>query len=329
MKQETLQDWVYRNLVCPVDYHPVKFVDGYFRCPQQHAYPMVDGIPIMLADGKEQTHWAIQRALEFASSQEGMAQLSKDLDHQGDGIHPYVQQAVGATSGNLYRSLIGNLTRYPIPGIRLPRGQNQILLDVGCNWGRWTISAAQQGYQAIGLDPSIDAVIAARHVSRQMGVEPAFVVADGRYLPFAPDIFDYVFSFGVLQHFSEENVALSLAEIKRVLKPKGTSLVQMPNVYGLRNMYQHLRRRGRKPSAFEVRYWTPRSLKETFSQHIGETSVSVDCYFSIGIQPRDLDMLEPKHRLLVHASEALRKCSHKAGWMKYFADSLYLTSVRT
>ena len=60
----------------------------------------------------------------------------------------------------------------------------------------------------MGIDPSLDAVLAARRVSRQLGVEASFVVGDARFLPFANDSFDTVFCYSVLQHFSKENAKI-------------------------------------------------------------------------------------------------------------------------
>src|SRR6185436_11504330 len=160
-----------------------------------------------------------------------------------DKIDEFVQGEIPYTSGNLYFSVQHKLTRYPIPETRLRKGNGERLLDIGCNWGRWSIAAAQKGYKPIGIDPSLDAVLAARRVSKQLGVETDFVVGDARYLPFLADSFDTVFSYGVFQHFSKENVRTSLDEIGRVLKRDGNTLIQMPNKYGIRQ-YQQYRRRG-------------------------------------------------------------------------------------
>jgi len=75
---------------------------------------------------------------------------------------------IGATSGSSYKHLIGNpkLSEYPIPEISLPSASGALLLDLGCNWGRWSISAARNGYSVVGLDPSLGAVLAARRIAR-------------------------------------------------------------------------------------------------------------------------------------------------------------------
>ena len=121
----------------------------------------------------------------------------------------------------------------------------------------------------VGIDPSLKGVLAARRVSRQLGIEGHFLVADGRFLPFPDGSFSRVFSYSVLQHLSKENVQIVLPEIRRVLKTGGEAMVQLPNVFGLRSLYHEIRRGFRETRDFEVRYWTIPELKSTFSRLIG------------------------------------------------------------
>src|ERR1041385_5630502 len=72
-------------------------------------------------------------------------------------IDPVIRHVVGATNGILYRSLIGRLSSYPIPDMKLPEGRGELLLDVGCNWGRWCVTAVKRGYTPVGIDPSLGA----------------------------------------------------------------------------------------------------------------------------------------------------------------------------
>jgi SAM-dependent methyltransferase len=241
-------------------------------------------------------------------------------------VDPFVQNEIVGTNGNLYRHLVGTLPRYPIPVLRLPEAAGEIFLDIGCNWGRWCVAAARKGYRVIGIDPSLDAILAARRVAQQLGVTAHFLVADARFLPFRAGSFEVVFSYSVLQHFSESNVELVLTQIARVLKPPGICLVQMAGRYGVRNLLIQSRRGFRAPTKFEVRYWPPSALKRVFADRIGAVNIAVDGFFSLNSQPSDLDLLPWHYRLLVKISEGLRRISESQSWLVNLADSLYITA---
>jgi SAM-dependent methyltransferase len=243
-------------------------------------------------------------------------------------VDPVVRYMVSQTCGNLYKPLVGKLSAYPIPELRLPTGGGESLLDIGCGWGRWSVAASRKGYRPVGIDPSLGAVLAARRVSDQLGTHGIFVVADARHLPFRADFFDIVFSYSVLQHFSKDNVNIALREVARVLKQGGTSLIQMANAAGIRSLQLQMRRRFKEARGFEVRYWTLPELRREFSRVIGPSSASVDGYFGLGLQRSDIGVLTVARRLLVHCSECLRRLSTSWKWMRYFADSLYIQSTR-
>jgi SAM-dependent methyltransferase len=233
---------------------------------------------------------------------------------------------IAATNGCLYVPLIGNLTEYPIPHLRLPRGEGKLFLEIGCHWGRWCVAAARKGYYPVGIDPSLNGIRSARKVAQQLGVEAQYVVADGRYLPFAARTFDQVFSYSVLQHLSRENVRLILQEAARVLLPQGACLVQMPNRFGIRCLYHQARRGFRQGRDFEVRYWSPGELTSTFRTVFASTRVFVDGFFSLNPQISDVRFLPRRYRAIVYASEALRVISSAFSALTYVADSLYVTA---
>lgn len=324
-----MDGWLKEHLVCPRDYRVVRLSGDMLSCPAGHGYPCVDGIPIMLLEEVEPTYGDYGRPLEQVKTDYGSLQRDDKLNREKDGVDPYVQQMVAATCGQMYKPLIGELSRYPIPDLRLPQGSGQNLLDVGCGWGRWCISAARKGYSPVGIDPSLDAIRAARRVARQLGVSVNYLVADARYLPFATRSFDVIFSYSVFQHFSKENVKLCLAEVGRVLRQSGISMIQMPNVFGVRNLYNQWRRGSKEPTSSEVRYWSLSELKNTFGSFIGPTSLAADGYLALGVSPTDADLLPLRYRFVVGFSERLRRISERSEWMKYLADSLFVTSLRT
>jgi SAM-dependent methyltransferase len=242
----------------------------------------------------------------------------------------FVQDVIAATCGNLYRHLIGNVTTYPIPEIRLPPGEGRRFLEVGCNWGRWCVSAARRGYRVVGIDPSFDAIRAAGRVAEELGVDAEYVVGDARHLPFAGGSFDVVFSYSVFQHFTRASAVDAFGELGRVLAPGGLSLVQMANVWGPRSLAHQLReRRFREPrDLFDVRYWSPGELRHELTEAVGPTELSVDGFLTLNPQPADLPLLPRRYRALVHLSETYRKASRRLPGLVRFADSVYAASRR-
>jgi SAM-dependent methyltransferase/uncharacterized protein YbaR (Trm112 family) len=304
------------QLACPRDRGPLERSGDELVCGAGHRYPVVGGIPLLLVAGERPTHAVCEVSLERRDATE----RPEDL----------VQDAIAATCGNLYRHLIGSVRRYPIPELRLPPGERRLFLEVGCNWGRWCVSAARRGYRVVGVDPSLHGIRAARSVADQLGVEATYLVADARHLPFPDETFDVAFSYSVFQHFSKEDALASFAEIGRVLKPGGRSLVQMANVWGLRSLLNQAReRRFREPrTLFDVRYWSPGELRQAFSRAVGPTELAVDGFLTLNPQPADLDLLPRRYRALVRTSEALRRLSERVPPLAYAADSLYVRSER-
>ncbi len=99
-------------------------------------------------------------------------------------------------------------------------------LDAGCGGGSYVVFASDQGMKAIGIDIVPEAMKIA-----QMGSNGDFVVGDVRALPFKNGYFDYILSYGVVEHFKETNKALS--EIYRVLKSDGTAVISVPGLITL------------------------------------------------------------------------------------------------
>jgi 2-polyprenyl-3-methyl-5-hydroxy-6-metoxy-1,4-benzoquinol methylase/uncharacterized protein YbaR (Trm112 family) len=309
-------------LVCPRDHQALQEEDRQLLCPSGHQYPIVEGIPILLLSETPQTHVEGTRSLQVGASR-GSTPIRFSDKPSGE-IDPFVQNVIAATNGLLYLGLVGKLTGYPIPYLRLPPGGGKRFLDIGCNWGRWCVAAARMGYRPVGIDPSLKGIRAARHVAQQLGIDAQYVVADGRYLPFASGTFDQVFSYSVLQHLSKENANLILREIARALHSAGSFLVQMPNSFGIRCLYHQARRGFREGRDFDVRYWSPRELILTFRAIFGSARIVVDGFFSLNPQISDVNFLPWKYRAVVYSSEVLRKISSRLSPLAYVADSLYV-----
>lgn len=319
--------WLLDHLICPVDGGPLEYAGTHLVGRAGRKYPVVNGVPVMLRADRPSTLWVAEHSRAQAEAlataplddpyytelvgvtAEGIRDLREFIRRSDRSIDPVVSQLVSATNGIAYEHLVGKLKEYPIPTLRLPDGAGRSFLDVGCNWGRWCFAAARLGYRPVGIDPSLGAVLAAKRVAGQLGVEARFVVADARHLPFRGATFDTAFSYSVIQHFSREDAAEAVGEIGRVLRPGGTSFVQMPTVVGLRCLYHQARRGFRDGRGFEVRYWTIPALRRLFTAAVGPTSASVDCFFGIGLQPADFRLMKWYAKAAITASELLRRAS--------------------
>ena len=325
MNTHSLDPSLQKLLACPRDRSALIQEKNQLTCAGGHSYPLVEGIPVLLIQETPPTQQDVfKRSLE-ARPEEAVVLSSPSSEVSVDA---FVQEAIGATGGYMYLDLMGKLNKYPIPHFPLSPTSGKLLLDVGCNWGRWTCAAARAGYQPVGIDPNLEAIQAARRVSRQLGLSIFYLVADARHLPFQPNSFDSVFSYSVLQHFEKEDVRRCISEFARILNLSGVSFVQMLSTRGLRNWYVQAARGFRAVREFEVRYWAPPELLRAFSV-IGDSNLSVDGFFSANAQLSDRDLLLPwRYRRLVEISTWLRQCSQRFPALTAVADSLYVRSVK-
>jgi 2-polyprenyl-3-methyl-5-hydroxy-6-metoxy-1,4-benzoquinol methylase len=318
--------WVEQLLACPRDHSALRIDGERIVCADGHAYPFVDGIPILVLDDVEPTqpgYWA--KPEQVAEARRRTAEAPPLA--AGDEVDPYVAELIIGTHGNLYRKLAHGMSRYPIPDFPLPPGNGELLLDIGCNWGRWSLAAARAGYRPIGIDPSFEAISFAKRIAQQLGADVHYVVADGRHLPFAPASLDVVFSYGVLQHFSKADVRVSLRAVKTVLKPEGYSWIQMPNALGLLSIARLAQRGFTEGKEFDVRYWRPGELLRAWRECIGPCTLSTDGFFTLNPQKADLDLLPVYLRWIVRLSETLKAASQRFWPLTLLADSVNVRSV--
>jgi 2-polyprenyl-3-methyl-5-hydroxy-6-metoxy-1,4-benzoquinol methylase/uncharacterized protein YbaR (Trm112 family) len=337
-------------LADPVDKSKLQVVGAELVSPAGRRYPIVDGVPVLLVQGIDQTIGVANETLRLAKGGGGtadplwlqttgmgdskIAELRSRLQTENfDGqIDPVVSYLVGATNGNLYEHLAGKLQNYPIPSFPMPvekASQKTLqLVDIGCSWGRWSIAAARAGYSVVGIDPSLGAVLAARRVATGMGLKINWIVGDARHLPFCAEVFDRVFSYSVIQHFARNDAKLALTEVGRILAPDGSSMIQMPNMYGIRSLYHLSRRRFAEGTGFNVRYYKPDELLALFAHTIGPSRLSVDGFFGLGLQGGDRRFMPLKYRLVLSASHVLRNLVPYVRSLINLADSLYVTSEK-
>ncbi len=117
---------------------------------------------------------------------------------------------------------------------RLGVGPGDLVLDLGCGFGRHAFEAARRGASVIALDAGPDEVAQVRATLGAMveagelaADHPATAVqGDALALPFADAMFDRVIASEVLEHIPDDVAAMR--ELARVLKPGGTMAVTVP-----------------------------------------------------------------------------------------------------
>ena len=309
-------------LACPDDHSKLHLESDSLVCANCHRFSVEQGVPVFAASPRREP---------FPSNMAPCPQTNHKANHKEDSgdnrVDPFVNDWIVNTNGNLYWRARGKLPRYPIPNWPFGSGGGKVLVDIGCGWGRWCISAARAGFKPIGLDVHIDALAAAGRVSRQLAVPADFICSDAEHLPFQPRTVDWVFSYSVLQHLDKAKVLCIFAEIARVLKPGGVCLIQLPNVLGPLSILRQLKRGFREAQAgtFEMRYWSRRSILEALREAgLRDVVIRADGFFSQNPQLADLDLLSPAGKLVVLTSYAGRKTAGALPILTRIADSLWI-----
>lgn len=329
MRDENQLDfWFLENLVCPIDKSKLTKEKNKLICKESlHSYPIYKNIPIMLVKKETPTHSGLfQSTWDILN---GKIKIDENLQTERSKkiIDPFVQKFIGETNSELYRHLKGKLKRYPIPSFPMNHAKGKLLLDIGCSWGRWCISAYKSEFSPVGIDPDIECILAAKRVAKQLGIDAKYLIADARFLPFRRELFDYCYSYSVLQHFSKPNVKKVLSEVKYVLKAGGISQIQMLNKYGLRSLYVQLKRIFQKSEEFETNYWSPNELLDIFEQNIGFSKILLASFFTQG-QSADRDLFKSRDRFIFEFSQLLIKINQKIPLLTKFADNLFLISKK-
>jgi len=121
--------------------------------------------------------------------------------------------------------LSDNASHSPLP---TPHSLN--LLDIGCAYGAFLAAAKEEGFSPQGIDPAEDAV---RYVTQTLGIPATqgyFPSPTSDLRPPTPD-YEVVTLWYVIEHF--RNCFLSLAEIRKLLKPGGVLAFATPSFTGI------------------------------------------------------------------------------------------------
>jgi len=242
-----------------------------------------------------------------------------------------VQQQVAATNGIHFLKSIGELTEYPIPEIPVSAAApDNLLLDIGCGWGRWLTAAGQKNYIPVGIDLRLEFCETARRVAQDNGGNAYTVVADLQQLPFRNNVFDVVWSFSVIQHTHYNRLISCLSEIERILKTRGYCFLEFPNKKGLRNRFGPAAAPNNMDfDSWDVRYYTPAEYGEIFSRFFDNFAFYNHSALGIGILRGDIKYAKGlKNKMMIGLSRTLTHIVDVIKPLKEFSDSIYLKSTK-
>lgn len=107
----------------------------------------------------------------------------------------------------------------------LPQDRNARVLELGCAPGRWLAwTGLRLGVRGFGIELDEKGLSLTRSLYPGMPLTRA----DAFHLPFADGVFDAVYSIGLIEHFDDPNKIL--VEARRVLRPDGVAIWEVPNL---------------------------------------------------------------------------------------------------
>jgi ubiquinone/menaquinone biosynthesis C-methylase UbiE/uncharacterized protein YbaR (Trm112 family) len=122
--------------------------------------------------------------------------------------------------------------------VAAPGGRGRTVLNIGCGSGSEALVIANSGAACLAVDITAEAAAAAAALIANLGAAGAGMQADARFLPVRSDSVDAVYSSGVLHH--SPDIAKSVSEVHRVLKPGGKAYVMLYATWSINFMQPRL-----------------------------------------------------------------------------------------
>lgn len=105
------------------------------------------------------------------------------------------------------------------------RLRGRLVLEIGCGVGSLAAELSRQEACVCALDLADRSVALTKLRFNLYSLPGVIVQADGQRLPFSDNSFDYVWSWGVLHH--TDDTELAIREVHRVLRPGGEAAVML------------------------------------------------------------------------------------------------------
>ena len=258
-------------LACPECRGNLRFRGGMLTCVScANSYPVQNGIPILLPKSLEN---------EFVT-----AMRHWDCTYKNDSSNPK------DPLDNLYnQDAIEHINRF------WHHSGDDLFLEAGCGTADIARSFARQGRKIVGIDFSINALLAAKKIFDDERLDYLFVCGDLAKLPFKDGKFAFLYAGGSIEHF--EDTRSSVFELNRVMKRGATltalvpvvsismltygflygNLPEIPLVFQLAKFIHHKLLRGRFAMYGYEKSFTVKGIKKIF-QAAGLTEIDTGYY---------------------------------------------------
>lgn len=120
--------------------------------------------------------------------------------------------------------------------IELLRGKT--VVNIGAGAGTEALVLSYSGASCLAIDITSQAANAAQTLMSRVGASGIGVQADARYIPLRDNSVDFVYSSGVLHH--SPDIARSISEVHRILKPGGKAFVMLYATWSILFMQMRL-----------------------------------------------------------------------------------------
>ncbi|MEA3255507.1 MAG: class I SAM-dependent methyltransferase [Candidatus Altiarchaeota archaeon] len=138
-------------------------------------------------------------------------------------------------TGNTLKDFLYRFVGLPHPAGRvrakvllryLERHKKWRVLDLGCGEGTYSRELSLRKVSVTGIDVSLDSLKFAVNAAERINQRLDLIQGDAQKLPFKTESFDEVMCLDVIEHVFEPNKVI--AEVNRVLKPKGVFILSVP-----------------------------------------------------------------------------------------------------
>jgi len=146
-----------------------EILEGELRCSEHHVFKIIRGIPRFV----ESDHYS--RSFSFQWNRFSHIQLDS-FNNTKESEQTFLEKT----------------------GFRLAELKGKLILDAGVGAGRFSDVASAFGAEVIGVDLSLSVEASYKSIGSRPNVH--IVQADIFHLPFKEQIFDFIFSIGVLHH---------------------------------------------------------------------------------------------------------------------------------